>query len=745
MGFQRDGSEFLVNTTTNWDQYNSSVTALNDERFVVTWTDYSKIDTDIRGQIFNTDGSKAGGEFLVNTTIAGDQYGSSVTALSDGRFVVAWTDESQTGNDTSNTAVRAQFYNANGSKAGAELLVNTTTMGEQRDLSVAALTNNRVVFTWTDRSDMDDNINIFDIRGQIFGADGLKKGGEFPVNTIIEGQQTGSHVAALADGRFIVTWFDLSLGGGDGSDSAVRAQLFNANGSKAGGTFLVNTTTNNFQGGPSAIGLTDGRFVVTWTDESKTGGDLSSEAIRGQVFNANGSKAGGEFLVNSTTERAQNSSSTTALKDGRFVVTWTEESQFDRDPYFAVVRAQVFAADGSKSGREFIAGTTTKGQQSSSVAALTDGRFIISWTDLNGTGGDSNGRAVHAQIFDATRYIGDATAENVTGGAFADTFTGLGGNDALGGAAGNDKLFGGDGIDLLIGGLGADYLSGGTGRDTASYAQAVVAVRVNLADASLNAGEAKGDTFNSIENLEGSAFNDTLEGNASANHIEGGAGTDTLSGLAGDDRLSGGDGNDTLRGGLGADYISGGAGTDTASYKLATAGVAVSLADPSLNAGEAKGDTFSSIENLFGSDFNDTLAGNGASNAIQGGLGNDTIRGLGGNDKLTGNSGKDIFVFDTALNAAGNVDAIADFKAVDDTVNLENAVFKALTATGALAATAFSANTTGLAGDADDRIVYETDTGKLFYDADGNGAGAAIHFATLTGLPAIAAGDFQVV
>jgi hypothetical protein len=81
----------------------------------------------VRGQIFNADGGKAGGEFLVNTTTTGDQYGSAVTALGDGRFVVTWTDDSATGGDTSGGAVRGQIFNADGGKAGGEFLVNTTT------------------------------------------------------------------------------------------------------------------------------------------------------------------------------------------------------------------------------------------------------------------------------------------------------------------------------------------------------------------------------------------------------------------------------------------------------------------------------------------------------------------------------------------------------------------------------------------------------------------------------------------
>ena len=76
---------------------------------------------------------------------------------------------------------------------------------------------------------------------------------------------------------------------------------------------------------------------------------------------------------------------------------------------------------------------------------------------------------------------------------------------------------------------------------------------------------------------------------------------------------------------------------------------------------------------------------------------------------------------------------------------MENAVFTALTATDALAAAAFRAKTTRLAQDADDHIIYETDTGKLFYDADATGANAGVHFATLTAELSLTNADFSVL
>jgi Ca2+-binding RTX toxin-like protein len=123
------------------------------------------------------------------------------------------------------------------------------------------------------------------------------------------------------------------------------------------------------------------------------------------------------------------------------------------------------------------------------------------------------------------------------------------------------------------------------------------------------------------------------------------------------------------------------------------------------------------------------------------------LAGNAGNNTLSGASGADTFVFNTALNAATNLDHITDFAQVD-TIDLENAVFTSLTTTGTLAASAFASGA-GLtqAQDATDRIVYNTTTGALFFDADGNQAGgvAAVQFAVIDNHVALTNADFVVV
>ena len=110
-----------------------------------------------------------------------------------------------------------------------------------------------------------------------------------------------------------------------------------------------------------------------------------------------------------------------------------------------------------------------------------------------------------------------------------------------------------------------------------------------------------------------------------------------------------------------------------------------------------------------------------------------------------GGSGADSFVFNTALNATTNTDTITDFAPVDDTLVLENAIFTQFVATGAIPAGTFVANAGGVAGDANDYLLYDANTGKLFYDADGNGAGAKVEFVTLVGIPALTAADFSII
>ncbi len=464
--------EFLVNATTLNGQNDSSVTALADGRYVVSWRDASATGVDtsftaIRARIFFADGTQSVPEFVVNTTTAGDQSQNSVTALPDGRFVVSWTDFSQSGTDTSLSAIRARIFNADGTQSVPEFVVNTTTLFNQSDSSVTALADGRFVVSWTDQSVSGSDTSFAAIRARIFNSDGTQSVQEFLVNTTTANDQFESSVTALADGRFVVSWTDNSSTTGDTSGTAIRARIFNADVTQSVPEFLVNTTTASNQVASSITALADGRFVVSWTDNSLSGGDTSTTAIRAGIFNADGSQLVQEFLVNTTTANGQTDSSVTALADGRFVVSWTDTSATTGDTSSSAIRARIFNADGTQSVPEFVVNTTTAlNQLESAITALADGRFVVSWTDNSASGGDTSANAVRAQVFDPTIYDGTAAAETVTGGDFTDSYYGYGGDDQISGFGGDDFLSGGDGADTLEGGEGDDRLDGGASVDS---------------------------------------------------------------------------------------------------------------------------------------------------------------------------------------------------------------------------------------------------------------------------------------
>jgi serralysin len=156
---------------------------------------------------------------------------------------------------------------------------------------------------------------------------------------------------------------------------------------------------------------------------------------------------------------------------------------------------------------------------------------------------------------------------------------------------------------------------------------------------------------------------------------------------------------------------------------------------------------------LFGNDVNNILSGLSGNDTMSGGKGRDTLLASSGNDRLngglgsdslTGGDGRDVFIFNTSVTAGVNVDRIASFIKGQDRLELDNAIFSGLRA-GALNSSNFATNAAGKAQDANDFIIYETDTGKLFYDADGTGGGAAVQFAIVGNRPALTTSDFLIV
>ena len=161
--------------------------------------------------------------------------------------------------------------------------------------------------------------------------------------------------------------------------------------SPVGTEFQVNTYTNDFQWSPSVAVLSGGGFVVTW---ESAGQDGSGWGVYGQIFDIAGNKVGSEFKVNTYTTNDQQYTSVAGLSGGGFVVTWTSDGQ---DGSFYGVYGQVFDSSGKKVGSEFRVNTyTMNNQRFPSVAGLTKGRFVVIW---GSEGQDGSGYGVYGQRY----------------------------------------------------------------------------------------------------------------------------------------------------------------------------------------------------------------------------------------------------------------------------------------------------------------------------------------------------------
>ncbi len=222
------------------------------------------------------------------------------------------------------------------------------------------------------------------------------------------------------------------------------------------------------------------------------------------------------------------------------------------------------------------------------------------------------------------------------------TVSGTAADDALVGTPGDDVLCGLGGDDTLAPRGGNDVVIGGNGFDTGDYSGAPAPI-----DADLRDGVADGwgdDQLISVEGIVGSRFADHLDGNAYKNLLDGAAGVDSVAGREGNDRIFGGAGPDTLYPGLGSDSVSGGKGIDLIDYFVApSAGVTISLAgEYASGGGWREVDTiFTSIENVNGSRFDDTILGTDGRNVLNGLDGDDEIFAYGGDDLLEGGLGDD--------------------------------------------------------------------------------------------------------
>ncbi|MGA0531134.1 hypothetical protein [Hansschlegelia sp. KR7-227] len=514
---------------------------------------------------------------------------------------------------------------------------------------------------------------------------------------------TGSPYYSLIGDARSVTEYGVLTGGNDHIRSDAEAEFFFGRQQSA----LVGDADD------SAGTVRGGADVVTGSDFS-----FLDEILAGDVrVMTDGDLTGGADLINGRGGHDYIGGDAIAalgtVRGGNDTITGGEDSD-------------IIAGDALQAGGGGSFGAS--GTPSTTIVAIRGGADVIS--------GDDGADRIAGDVY----FIGGASlTAAMTGGS--DTIAGGNGNDrlfgdfgvgdrtgkALTGAA--DTIRGGAGDDTIDGGSGGggDLMEGGAGNDV-FYVDVAGDRVVEAAGGGVDRvfSTATYQLTANVENLAllgAAAINGV--GNGLANVLTGNDAANRLNGLAGADTMIGGRGADVYHVDDSADRVVEAAneGSDTvvaeASHTLAANVENITLVG-------------SAAANATGNAMANVLLGNAASNLLNGGLGSDT---------LTGGAGDDVFVFRDPLGPT-NIDTVEDFSVAADTIRIRGVIFDGLPV-GQLAAATFKIG--AAANDASDRIVYNGATGALYFDADGNRAGAAVQFARLDGGLALTAADFLVV
>jgi Ca2+-binding RTX toxin-like protein len=798
------------NPTDNHAKFNPSVTMLDDGKFVIAWDEANR-GTNGKGivaHVYDQSGASVGGPFLAGSyasdSISGAEHPAIIAATGDQFYVL-----SQSSPPGENANVFAQLVDSAGTILGERTQINaalpslaqintfdaakladgstvlayvkvagTTTSidavivdGAMQPLgpeivvdasapsgtgadavSVAALADGGFAVKWIENSTRSGYGT--DVWVQRYSGDGTAAGDPILTASVV-GSSTTSDVAALDGGNFLVTWQNNT----SGSAAGLYGQVYDATGAKVGLSFLIFSGINKTAQITSVDG---GGFVATSVENTSSSGDAVARVFTTGDVQAT---AGDDIIV-----LQPNHVGAVDGLDGNDRIYGN-----DLDNILHGGAGNDLLQGGG--GNDILDGgsgddTAVIGGASGNYKIVQTGSAQFEVSLRNGTGGVRTLMNIeHLRFVDKTIDLtsagaGTGTSGNdiLTGGSGDDVLRGLGGNDTLDGGTGNDTMTGGSGDDTYVVDSANDKVIelANDGTDTVLTALATYRLGANVENLTFTYSDT------GAHRGIGNELNNVITGGAGADTLLGMDGNDVLMGLGGADTLNGGAGNDTLDGGMGADtmiggtgddrYIvdntgdvvreSAGAGTDTVEASI-TYTLPVNVENLTLTGTAAINGTGNSSANvLTGNAGDNVLSGLAGADTINGGDGNDTINGGAGLDRLTGGLGADTFVFSTLATTSfgSSVDTVTDFNSSEgDKLAFSKAVFTGLGAIGALGADAFYAGTA--AHGASDRIIYDSASGKVYYDADGTGSKAAVLVATLGDVvhPALSFADILIV
>lgn len=641
-------SEFVINTASANSQNNVQVIALSDGRFLNIWTDDSGIHGDsfgIFGQYFDIGGEPDGAVFQVNGVVtAGNQNLARVATTPTGELTFIYETDG-------GTRLDYETYDANGALLDFGNLV-TAGNGQEvdfADIAIQADGSFMVSFRRAIDTGVHEDIEIVHVNNTVISSPVIVH--DDTATTSTSENATDTRLITLSDGNYALAHEIRSS-----SDVGIQVMVLKPDGSVSNKIVFDETSGLNSDIDPDLIQLATGQILVTWE---------SGNNVIGVLLDEDGSQASNIIEITGNTAQSESEPVVTALLDGGFLVVWDNNTD-------GLIMGQRFDEDGNHVGSVFtIAAETTDDVYQPEVTTLADGRVVVSWTEADTVSSAIwDPRAVGTSTPDGV-YIGLATNDVVTFDA-SETGALLAGGDDTVTFSGFSGPSGSNGI----------LIDGGTGIDTVSFVNQTFGVFMTGTTTQTGAGPifellANGDfsflntSLKSFENIIGSSQRDILVGsNTLQNKIYAGDGNDTIIaasdtqnipnpisanefyGEAGDDTL--GSSAATLNGvvlsgGLSHNNIfDGGTGVDTLSFIGSMTDHEVNFfADAQAgrwnerdNLSNAYGDLYD-IENIDAGEGNDDLTGSAVANIINGNGGDDEIDGDDGDDQLFGGDGDD--------------------------------------------------------------------------------------------------------
>lgn len=509
-----------------------ALAALGDDRVVVIWQEFDGSQIDVYARIYTSAGVAVTSQFLVSPGADVFQARFDATSTPDGGFMVSWSQ----GSNANDSEVVGQLFDSDGIALGGQVQINTNTAGADSDVKLTPLSDGRIVAIWNNLDGVDE------IRQQVIDTrEGLVTG-TVDEDQLYGNDDLGDVMTGLAgDDRILGLAGDDTISGGDGDDL-----LF---GNTGNDDLFGDDGADQLLGGAGADALDGGagRDIASYLD--------SAAGLRASLAN---------------------SALNTGIAAGDTYTSIESLTGTQGDDILYGSAGGVGNVIRGGSGEDLLRGysgidTLYGGEDDDVLEGGTDNDRLYGGrgSDVH-DGGDGIDTAYYTESFEGVTISlansalnvgvyaeGDTyiSIENVIGTKFDDILNGLAsgianemrggaGDDELKGYSGDDALYGGEGDDIMDGGTGADFLAGGFGTDLVTYENASARVVVSLANSAVNQGEAAGDTYNNVEGVRGSVFDDVINGSVE---------DDFLEGLAGDDQFKAYQGYNTITGGAGDD------------------------------------------------------------------------------------------------------------------------------------------------------------------------------------------------